>query len=45
MTENFGNRAIFRLPVFGGFARFGDLENPKKHKISMVFGLVSMFVC
>ena len=44
--ENFGNRANFRLPVFAGFICFQGLENPKKHKISMVSGcsLVSQYV-
>ena len=34
--ENFGNRANFRLPVFGGFTVLGSGES-KKHKRVLVF--------
>ena len=53
---NFVNRANFRLPVFGGFTRFGGLESPKDTKLAccpdvrwlvsmLVSTLVSLLVC
>ena len=39
----FGNRVNFRLPVFGGFTRFGVWRIQKKHKIMRNFGSSANF--
>ena len=37
--ENFGNRKNFRLPVFGGFTRFGAWRIQKDTKLEWCTGV------
>ena len=39
MYGKLGNSANFRIPVFDGFTRFGDLKNPKITKLAWCPGV------